>query len=473
MQRWREVLLVSLATMATIALSAPAFAMDPEEFGDTALTASQPGHPQSHNLELLGNSPRPAPFFQSDLAFAGRYAYAGNYNGFRIVDVLDPQHPVQVGIVECNGLQGDVSVWRNWLFLSVDRPQTAEDCTSQDTPPTGGDPPTTDGWEGIRIFDVSDPASVGPHSLVAAVRTRCGSHTHTLAPDQWEPNLLHIYVSSYPTGASNLTETCQPPHGVISVIHVPLTNPSAATVSEVALDPDTLPRHGTQAVGCHDITVFLEIDLAAGSCLGEGQLWHISDRGNPALHNPVHVRNAHVEFWHNAAFTWNGKVVAFGDEAGGGGQPRCRSTDPETLGAIWFYPVVAPDGRDQFVLDTPFSHFKIPRPQDGPGENCTAHNFNFITRAGRHVLISAWYQGGTSVVDVTNPWHPSEVAYWDPPALDPPQLGGQWSTYWHNSFVYANDITRGLDVFRLTDGSGAHARRLPRMNPQTQEFLIP
>ena len=28
-------------------------------------------------------------------------------------------------------------------------------------------------------------------------------------------------------------------------------------------------------------------------------------------------------------------------------------------------------------------------------------------------------------------------------------LGGYWSTYWYNGHIYASEIARGLDVFRL------------------------
>ena len=461
------------------------------------------GVQHSQNLKLTGNSPRPAPFTQSDLAFKGRYAYAGNYSGFRIVDISDPRNPVQVGNVNCNGLQGDVSIYGKLLFLSVDRPQTSPDCTSQNTfsDPSRTPYPTDAGWEGIRIFDVGgDPASVGPGDLVAAAKTQCGSHTNTLVPDEVDPNLVHIYVSSYPIGSSNLTEDCQPPHGIISVVHVPLNNPAGYTVTEHALDPNTLPRSGTSAVGCHDISVFLAPNLAAGSCLGEGQYWDISDRSDPDLSNPVHVRNNKVEFWHNAAFTWDGDVAAFGDEAGGGVQARCTSGDSETEGAVWFYNVLRPDGSDRQVLSESRSSFKMPRPQTAD-ENCTAHNFNFLTRRGSDFLVSAWYQGGTSIVDVTNRRRPTEIAYWDPaplvaahphdasargsfgpvPMHDPGEhpeegaivVGGQWSTYWYNGNVYANDITRGLNGFVLGGMAKAQPRRLSYMNPQTQETLIP
>src|SRR3712207_4310518 len=72
------------------------------------------------NIRLLENTPRAAPFdappndfgfVNSDLAFKGRYAVVGNFNGFQIYDVSDPAAPVRTGAFVCPGGQGDVSVY--------------------------------------------------------------------------------------------------------------------------------------------------------------------------------------------------------------------------------------------------------------------------------------------------------------------------------------------------------------------------
>ena len=52
-------------------------------------------------------------------------------------------------------------------------------------------------WEGLRIVSIANPAK--PVQL-AAVKTDCGSHTHTLVPDEAH-NRLIAYVLSYPLGA--------------------------------------------------------------------------------------------------------------------------------------------------------------------------------------------------------------------------------------------------------------------------------
>ena len=94
-------------------------------------------------------------------------------------------------------------------------------------------------------------------------------------------------------------------------------------------------------------------------------------------------------------------------------------------------------------------------------------------RTGGYVLTHGSYQSGTSVVDFSDPANPVEVAYSDPPAIEPLDLGGAWSSYWYNNFIYESNITEGLNVFRLSDRSTAGAMRLPHLNPQTQEFTLP
>jgi hypothetical protein len=134
----------------------------------------------SKNMKLLGSAPKtnPASFYRnSDLAFWGRLAFAGNYEGFRVLDISAPGNPKVLADVNCPGQQHDVSVWRNLLFLSIDRPLTAPECGSPQTPVVNNQ--ITPGFEGIRIFDVANPSNP---RYVGAVATDCGSHTHTLCP---------------------------------------------------------------------------------------------------------------------------------------------------------------------------------------------------------------------------------------------------------------------------------------------------
>lgn len=443
--RTRTLLAASIAAFALLANGPVAAHEDHGGAGNPDPTR------HSQNMKLLSNVPRSAPATQSDLAFAGKYAYAGNYVGFRILDVSDPSAPVVVSDFRCNGAQGDVSIWGNLLFQSVDSPQSNGSCASTNVPAT-----TAGAWEGVRIFDVSNPASP---VHVASIATDCGSHTHTLVPARTADRVF-VYVSSYPI--SGLGPNCQRPHGYVSIIEVPLAAPAASTVTKYFLDPGTEMANfttlGAQMKACHDISVFAEIDRAAAACMSETQVWDISDRKNPVFlwrfDHPV-VNQSNIDIWHSATFSWDGSIVAFGDESGGGGAARC--TNPDDLqGRIWFV-----DAATGGLL----ANYKIPRVVSG---TCTMHNFNFVPkRDGGNVLVSSAYNGGTTVVDVdaliagATPAQ-AEIGFYQPHG------GSAWSSYWYNGRVYANDIVRGLDTFLLSDKARAGAVKLDVLNPQTQ-----
>ena len=176
--------------------------------------------PGSSNMTLVGNADKDGTI-NSDLAFWGNLAYAGNYGGFRILDISGDQPSVITDHV-CNGPQNDVSVYemggKRFLFQSIDSGQTAEDCSSATSPIVNG---RRTGYEGVRVFDVTNPTA--PRFL-DMIQTACGSHTHTLVPDG---NRAFIYVASYPL-ATGITEptgpgdfrACAPPHKKISIIEV-------------------------------------------------------------------------------------------------------------------------------------------------------------------------------------------------------------------------------------------------------------
>jgi hypothetical protein len=178
--------------------------------------------------------------------------------------------------------------------------------------------------------------------------------------------------------------------------------------------------------------------------------------------------------WHSAAFSWDGQTIILGWEPGGGVQPECQSTDPPVKKSAFFYDAATGIKRGQWTL---------PRGQDGPGENCTIHNYNVVPlKDGRDVLVLGNYQAGTWVVDFTNAASPQTVAWSDPPPLSPADLGGAWSTYWYNGFLWESEITKGMNVFRVSGGEGDSGQRfkplepaviLDHLNPQTQEFSLP
>ncbi|HSL26238.1 MAG TPA: hypothetical protein VLA54_08150, partial [Acidimicrobiia bacterium] len=127
-------------------------------------------------------------------------------------------------------------------------------------------------------------------------------------------------------------------------------------------------------------------------------------------------------------------------------------------GAIWFYTLTGPTA-PQLA-----GRFNLPRTQGDVV--CSAHMFNVVPGIARDILVSAFYAGGTSVIDFTDPAAPQEIAFYD---VGGPEPSDQWSAYWYRGHVYASDHHRGLDVFELDLPDLADASVLPYLNPQTQE----
>ena len=420
----------------------------------------------SENVEHIANLPKPEAVSNtnSDMAFTGDYVIGGNYDGFVIYDVSEPADPEIVSEVLCPGGQGDLSVSGDLVYFAVDYPNASDECGAPAVPVT--DP---DGFEGVRVFDISDKANP---EYVAAVRTDCGSHTLTLVPGDDERE--YVYVSSY--APAEEFPNCQPPHDKISVIEVPLDDPaSAALVNEPVLFPEG-GNHDQDGLlrpteGCHDITAFPEKDLAAGACMGDGVLMDISDPVEPVVTEVVQDEN--FAFWHSATFTNDAGTVIFTDELGGGGAATCTEEIGPERGANAIYTLDG-EGTDA-TLDFE-SYYKLERHQ-GDEQVCVAHNGSLIPVPGQNYFVQAWYQGGVSVIDFNDPKNPREIGHWDPDDRIDPDIenGSSWSAYYYNGHVYSSDMRRGLDVLKLTDPRLRPAERVTydEFNPQTQPSYRP
>ncbi|MDG9718309.1 hypothetical protein [Streptomyces sp. DH24] len=437
-----------------------------EAIGDGEIPA-QDQVVHSANIEHLVNIPKETlPGTNSDLAFQGKYAFAGNYDGFRIFDISNPKAPKTVAQVLCPGSQNDISVSGNLLFLSTDSSRSDNSCSSTTQPAT-----EKSSWEGMKVFDISDKSNP---KYVAAVETACGSHTHTLVPERRN---VYVYVSSYSPSAS--FPDCQPPHDGISVIKVPRNAPEkAAVVGFPVLFPGEGPDGGgnpgaptnpgvSKTTGCHDITVLPSEDLAAGACMGDGILFSITDPENPKVIDRVQD-NVNFAFWHSATFNQKVDKVVFTDELGGGGAATCNAEIGPNRGANGIYDIVG-EGDDRKLVFR--SYFKIPRHQAAT-ENCVAHNGSLIPVKGKDLMVQAWYQGGVSVWDFTDSTAPKEIAYFErgPLTTDRITTGGSWSAYYYNGYIYSNDIAKGFDVLKLSDRRTDPAKRvhLHELNVQTQ-----
>jgi hypothetical protein len=407
------------------------------------------------NMENLGdvlesvdpNAPGPARTDHTDLAFWGDLLINGNYNGFKVIDIGDPANPVELAdYKQCNGNQGDVMVWDNLVIRSWN--SAAPDPAGPSGRSCGGEP-VAQGFEGLHIFDISDLQDI---RLVGQVRltanllpvSGCGSHTASLVPDLDNDRLL-VYNSA----SSGLCPG-------IDIVEIPLADPAQAAFLHRA----------AAGRACHDTQVYLSVTRKRAACAGGTgyTMFSMDAADGGSLTDPVQLYSATsppAASGHSSAFSWDGKVLAFGHEPGGGVQARCQETTPEIQRTMFFFDADTGESIGGWVL---------PRPQ-GSTENCTIHNFNVIpTRNKRDVVVSGNYQAGTWVTDFTDPGNAVAIGWSDPPPIDPNVLidGGAWSSYWYNGHIYESDIYTGLHIFRPTAKAAQTPVRFPFLNPQTQ-----
>ncbi len=215
----------------------------------------------SWNMRLVSTTP-PSPdfinrdsagdfrFINSDISVRGNYVIQGNFNGVQVWDITNPKIPRLFKAFVCPGSQSDVSVYRNFLFVSGEALNGRTDCGTQGV----SDTVSHDRLRGIRIFDATDLAN--PRHITD-VQTCRGSHTHTVVTQPGDTDNVYIYVSgSAPVRSPNELAGCAvgapdstPTTALfrIEVIQVPLAHPEQAhIVSSPRIFQDLVapPRHG-------------------------------------------------------------------------------------------------------------------------------------------------------------------------------------------------------------------------------------
>jgi hypothetical protein len=489
MRRTSRLLLLAVGTVALLASAGPA-------------AAEHKTRPHTKNMHALGHSPNPATFLgafsedrqvNSDLAFWDKLVFNGNYDGFRILK-RSPGNPKLVGRARCNGDQGDIVVWDDILVRAWNSPAPADNPETEDRtegPRMCDGEPVPVGFEGMHIWDISDlsdPDLIGEVELSArqeADSPGCGTHTLTAVPDRAN-NRLVIYNAT--SGGNAALPEGEQECDWIDIVEVPLDDPADA--SHLRREP-LMGGHAA-----HDNGVILgDVNLLGTA---SGHMSNVFSIGGPrggSLEDPQLLYtieepgvDGEVGNWHSAGFTWDGEVIILGWEPGGGSLPFCQENgaqiqvddDPPE------FVTQADVHKSAFFYDADtgakLGQWTLPRAQTAE-ENCTIHNYNTVPlRSGRYVLVSGNYQAGTWVTDFSDPANPETLGWSDPEPLPPVEdpatgeqineLGGAWSSYWYNGFIYESEITKGVNVFRFTGNETRKDIHLQHLNPQTQEFSL-
>jgi hypothetical protein len=342
--------------------------------------------------------------------------------------------------------QGDVVIWGDILVRTWD----ANTATAGFT--CGGQPVPV-GFEGLHVFDVSNPFEP---VLKGSLDLPCGSHTATGVPDVDNGRLV---VYSTPSSGN-----CRG----IDVVTLDLET--------FALEHKGLSAasQGSVSITCHDTGVILGSAQKAACSGGVGfAVWDISgDKAAPQLEY-VKAVGHNVTVGHSAAFSWDGETLIFGHEPGGGLGARCQATGTvlNQSGTL----IQSDDMKSLFFFDVETGaetgRWTLPRDQSRT-ENCTIHNYNVVPTGKGDILVHGSYQSGVGMVDFSDVTNAQEIAFADPAPLDPARTGGDWSSYWYNGRIYESDIRRGVMVWRHSGNDTAGAAHLSHLNPQTQEFTI-
>jgi hypothetical protein len=489
------------------------------------------------NIDKLFDDPWAAT--HSDFAFWGDYAVLGWYTattgGVHIYDISNPAAPDEIRNFPCNGNQNDPILWdRNGndvpdlMLLAVDRTMDGTACNApvsmRPNPDPAGAPLRFDanpnGWEGVRVFTVSDGSAQFPGAPFANITqvdaqyTDCGAHTitaHTgFADDPVNPRLV-VYVQSYPlrpgptcgqTGSQtaqkpfqNVTNPFEDPsdrevedplHRVIQVLSVPLNDPANTTeIAEPEIhypgDPDEvmdwtergLTGLEPAAVACHDVVIHVPDNIMGAACAEQGQIWEVDpNTGIPDTADPMAVGDdkfssggtgqfpGAVDFFHSVMFDNGMETVNWVDESFGSGCPTMTKWQKRP----WH------NGRTNMTGFMYFSdmegdyqsrfHVGKLRPDDTEGEYCSSHMGMTVTGIEDDLLVNAWYTGGVDVIDFTDPENLEEIAYYDPD-----RLTGSWSAYPYTGPLFPSG--GGVPVY-VSDGveDNANARGMEVYRPK-------
>ena len=411
--------------------------------------------------------------FGTDIEFArigGRqYALAGSYrNGMQIVDITTPRESQIVSVYDCGVTQGDVQVFRQ-----ADMPGRTFVAYASDT---YGDGTSTcyreaaalgfqtqksngQGLNGAFIAEITDPLNPVTVSFIEIAQ---GAHNTTV-----HPSGNFLYNSN-----SDLITSLQPAIEIFDI-----SNPAApAKAGELPLP--TRPGLGTES---HDISFSPDGTRAYSAALSQGVVIDTTNAGNPSV--IASWMDPTINVWHQVEpYTTTDSsgrerefLIAEDEFAGAAGGPLCPS------GGFHVYEITgelekAPEKVGYWNIDD------VSYSGEATG-TCTAHVFRVHER--EQVMTAAFYNGGVRVVDLSGLSGISlggsqlvgegmkEIGYYRFPNADSwsaktPQINRKTGDF----YLFGNDMSRGLDIYRF-DGEGSKPKSRGKwMSPEESQVAL-
>jgi len=417
----------------------------------------------SENMSYVKNIPYPArnggtPNYGTDIEFAEiggvRYAFAGSYeNGMQIVDITDPRLARTVATYDCGVTQGDVQIFRQAskpgrVFAGY-ASDTFGDGTStcyREAAALGFDVLKDDGtgMNGTFIVEITDPLAPRTVSFVGVEQ---GTHNHTI-----HPSGNHLYNSN-----SDLITSVQPAIEIYDI------SDFAAPRKVRELPLPTRPGLGTES---HDITFNAAGDRAYSAALSQGVIINTTNPARPTIVSSF--LDPTINVWHQMdPFTLTdaqGKqrefLIAEDEVAGAVGTGQCPN------GGVHVYEVT--DSMETSPQKVGYWNIDDVRPTDSATDTCTAHVFDI--HEDEQLMTIAYYNGGVHVVDISgltgialgstsiDGAGMKEIGYYRTENADGAGPADTWSAKTPeieadgSFYLYGNDISRGLDIYRFSGG---------------------
>ncbi len=354
-----------------------------------------------------------------DYAIAPAFKSAGG-DGLRIIDITTPNRPKLVGFLPCATSQNDVQVRGDLMIMGVDYDANDDECYKQvRAEPT----------EGLFVISLKNPAKP---KAIGFVPVPLGVHNAT-----WHPGGRYVYVSD-----SELTPA--------------LDEPRLAKTGRIQIIDMINPRRPVQVgilelplgLSSHDVTFNASGTRGYSAAITQTV---ILDTHFPALPRIITVIvDPAVNISHGADPTLDGRYLLVTDEqAGAAGNGVCN------VGGVHVYDLLV-EAAPVKVGYYPFNPANSLTATSNSGNLvCTAHVLDYAPDGT--FFTNAGYAAGVRMVDATNLMGvPLELGYFTPVDAD------TWSakTYKHKSYVFANDMVRGLDVYKYEPGGGTIDTRL-------------